>query len=315
MDWKWECMDCADGTSYRFSHLVGTIFENTNVDLRQWFRVIHMMLTSKKGVSARQIHRVMGFGSYKTAWYMCHRIRVSLQDKEFKKLMGIVEVDETFVGGKAKNRHKDDRFDGTKGTGGSGKAIVVGAISRKGNLVARVIANVQADTLTRFIRESVSTEVSLVCTDKWKLAISISVRSSRMASLTMGSGEYVVGAIHTQTIEGFWSHPQTRPLSAPIIRSGAKYLPLYVAEFQFRLQQPHERRHLRGGHSRMLKRADWRALQEAAALKNRFNWNCRSRRHVHRARCKCTGDDTVHSGGIRGRGIGPWAPSGFRTVW
>src|ERR1041385_1316924 len=68
MPFKWECPDCAQGGAYRFSHLVGTIFENTNVDLRQWFRVIHLMLTSKKGISALQIMRYMGFGSYKTAW-------------------------------------------------------------------------------------------------------------------------------------------------------------------------------------------------------------------------------------------------------
>src|SRR5208282_4887684 len=99
MQYRWECPDCRQGGAYRFSHLVGTVFENTNVDLRQWFRVIHLMTTSKKGISARQVHRYMGFGSYKTAWYMCHRIRAALQDNQFKQLIGIVEVDETFVGG------------------------------------------------------------------------------------------------------------------------------------------------------------------------------------------------------------------------
>ena len=101
MKWKWECPDCSP-SGYRFSDIAGTIFENTNVDLRQWFRVIHLMLTSKKGISARQIHRYMGFGSYKTAWYMCHRIRAALADNEFKQLIGIVAVDECFIGGKDK---------------------------------------------------------------------------------------------------------------------------------------------------------------------------------------------------------------------
>jgi transposase-like protein len=157
MRWKWECSACREGGAYRFSHLVGTVFENTNKPLREWFRVIHFMLTSRKGVSALQIYRVMGFGSYKTAWYMCHRIRAGLRDREFHKLMGIVELDETFIGGKAKNRHKDKRGGGG-GTGGvgSGKTPIAGAVSRKGNVVARVIENVQASTLTGFIRESVS---------------------------------------------------------------------------------------------------------------------------------------------------------------
>src|SRR2546423_2117075 len=112
MKFKWECPDCSD-SGYRFSNIAGTIFENTNVNLREWFRVIHLLLTSEKGMSARQIHRYMGFGSYKTAWYMCHRIRAALVEKEFDKLGGVVEVDETFVGGKAKNRHWDKRDGGT----------------------------------------------------------------------------------------------------------------------------------------------------------------------------------------------------------
>src|SRR5690242_19619007 len=112
MKWKWECPDCREGGAYRFSHLVGTIFENTKIDLRDWFKVVHLMLTAKKGISALQVQRHMGFGSYKTAWYVCHRIRAALQDKEFRKLMGIVEVDETFIGGKKSNRHKSKRGKG-----------------------------------------------------------------------------------------------------------------------------------------------------------------------------------------------------------
>ena len=116
------------------------------------------MLTSKKGMSARQLYRFMGFGSLKTAWYMGHRIRVALADRDFEKLGGIVEVDETFVGGKAKNRHDRGRGDGTGGTG-SGKAVVVGAVRRKGNVVARVIENVRAVTLEGFVHEAVSTRL------------------------------------------------------------------------------------------------------------------------------------------------------------
>ena len=117
--WYWQCAQCAPGgsTGYRFSILVGTIFENTNKPLRDWYRVIHLMLTSKKGISALQIMRYMGFGSYKTALLMCHKVRTALM-QDIDKLGGIVEVDETFVGGLAKNRHWDKRG------GGGGTAAV-----------------------------------------------------------------------------------------------------------------------------------------------------------------------------------------------
>jgi len=168
MTLKWQCYECetVKGAGYRFSHIAGTIFENTNKPLRQWFKVVHLMLTSKKGISALQIQRHMGFGSYGTAHSMCHKIRAALIEPE-TKLGGIVEVDETFVGGKAKNRHVGDRGGPGRGGIGSGKVPVVGAISRKGKVVARVIDSVDGATLKGFVREVVSNKVTLLVSDEW----------------------------------------------------------------------------------------------------------------------------------------------------
>jgi transposase-like protein len=231
MSFKWQCYACTPDQGYRFSHIAGTIFENTNKTLREWFRVIHLMLTSKKGISALQVQRVMGFGSYKTAHYMCHRIRAGLMDESFQQLMGIVEVDETFVGGKAGNRHKDKR-NLHQGRGAVGKEIVVGAVSRKGNVVARVIANTRASTLHAFVNEAVSEKVSLLCTDQHRGYLGLD-RTYPHHSVDHANGQYVVGAIHTQTIEGFWSILK-RGMVGTFHKVSAKYLPLYVAEFQFR---------------------------------------------------------------------------------
>ena len=231
--WHWQCYECAPDSSYRFSHIAGTIFENTNKPLREWFRVIHLMLTSKKGISARQLWRYMGFGSLKTAWYMAHRVRAALADKDFEKLGGIVEVDETFVGGLAKNRHWDKRGggDGTGGIG-SGKTPIVGAVQRKGNVVARVINDVRASTLEAFIHEAVSHKVSLLCTDKW-VGYKHLGKEYPHGVVDHGKGQYVVGSIHTQTIEGFWSIFK-RGIVGSFHKVSRKYMPLYVAEFQFR---------------------------------------------------------------------------------
>ena len=198
----WQCYACAPDTSYRFSHLTGTIFENTNKPLKDWFRVAHLMLVSKKGMSALQIYRYMGFGSYKTAWLMCHKIRTALVE-DVKKLGGIVEVDETYVGGNDRNRHWDKKV-GVRGRGDPSKATVVGAVRRKGNVVARVVENASGPVLERFVREAVSTRVSLLCTDAWAGYNRLHHRFPHCV-VDHSIGQHVVGAVHTNTIEGFWS--------------------------------------------------------------------------------------------------------------
>jgi len=233
MPWKWECPECRQGGAYRFSHIAGTIFENTNKPLRDWFRVVHMMMTSKKGVSALQIQRVMGFGSYQTAWYMCHRVRAGLADEKFRQLMGIVEVDETFIGGKWTNKHVSLRRGdtGKRIKRGVNKSIVAGAVERGGNVVARVVEAASKEVLGAFVAEAVSNRVSLICTDQWGAYTHLDPRRHR--SVDHSKGQYVVGTIHTQTIEGFWSLIK-RGMVGTFHKVSAKYLPLYVAEFAFR---------------------------------------------------------------------------------
>jgi IS1 family transposase len=230
MTFKWQCYKCDPRSGYRFSHIAGTIFENTNKPLRDWFRVTHLMLTSKKGISALQIQRMMGFGSYETALTMTHKIRAALIEPE-TKLGGIVEADETYVGGKDKNKHFSKREHIT-GRGAGGRIPVVGAVKRKGNVIARVVANVSRETIEQFINQTVSTKVSLLCTDNFKSYQRLHYRFPHEV-IDHSHNQHVVGAIHTNTIEGFWSLVK-RGIVGTFHKVSPKYLPLYIAEFQFR---------------------------------------------------------------------------------
>jgi transposase-like protein len=225
----WLCKYCKN---YRFSVISGTIFENTKYPLKSWFEVLWQMLNSKKGVSAMQIQRQIGSGAYKTAWYMCHRLRAAMKDPDFRQLMGIVEVDETFLGGKDKNRHWYKKSHVTGGIG-SGKVGIIGAISRKGNVVCQIIENTDAATLNRFVRKAVSDKVDLVATDEHGGYGYLEALGYRHESVSHSAGEYVRGEVHTNNLENFWSLLK-RGVIGTYHHVSKKYLPLYLAEFQFR---------------------------------------------------------------------------------
>jgi len=203
---KWTCCnkDCGGRAGYRFSVTTHTIFEDTKVSLRIWFQIGYLMWTAKKGLSSLQVRRVI-FGEesgtdWRTAWYICHRWRAAMKSDEFP-LDGEVEVDETFVGGKAHNMHASARKRAAL-TGTKGKVAVIGAIARKGMVVAKVIENTDTPTLDRFVRQTVSKDVKLIATDEHSeyrlLGADMNHRVVRHSA-----GEYVVGTTHTNTIEGF----------------------------------------------------------------------------------------------------------------
>ena len=228
----WVCKnkDCGGRNGYRFSVISKTVFENTNYPLRTWFQVIYLMTQSKKGISALQIHRQIGSGDYRTAWYMCHRIRAAMKDGGFGKLMGEVEVDETYIGGKERNKHANKRLH--RGPGATGKVGVIGAIARKGNVVAEIIEHTDAATLTAFDKKTVEEQVSLISTDEWQ-GYSRLKKSFPHETVSHSKGEYVRGNVHTANLDSFWSLLK-RGVMGTYHKVSKAYLPLYLAEFSYR---------------------------------------------------------------------------------
>lgn len=200
----WECKEVHP--KRQFSAKIGTIFEDSPLALDKWFVAIWMVSNCKNGVSSYELHRAIGI-TQKSAWFMLHRIRLAMQVGSLMKADGDCEADETFVGGLAKNMHKNRRKKAVKGTGGAGKTVVMGILERKGRhatsrVRARVLQNVQRATLHKEVRSTV-TPGSRLYTDAWVGYGGLS--GEYQHEVVDHAVEYVRGQVHTNGIENFWS--------------------------------------------------------------------------------------------------------------
>ena len=220
-----HCNNC--NTSY--SVTVATIFHDTKIDLQKWFLAISLVLNAKKGLSARQLARDIEVNK-NTAWYMLMRIRKAMT-QDFQMLEGIVEADETYIGGKDKNKHNSNKTGGTQGRSTKEKEIVVGTLERGGKIKAKTVKDASGKSLKTFIRTNVK-ENSEIMTDEWRGYRGISIKYNHNI-IAHNANEYVRGIVHTNTIEGFWSLLK-RGIVGQYHKVSKKHLNSYMDEFCFR---------------------------------------------------------------------------------
>lgn len=225
------CNDCRD----KFTVRTGTVMERSHVPLHKWLLATHLMAASKKGMSAKQMERMIGV-TYKTAWFLCHRIRESMDGARPSGPLGgsgvIVEADETFVGGKEKNKHAAKRNRDWSATGN--KMAVVSLVEREGHVRSFHVANVTSKTLRSVLVQNVSRD-SWLMTDEWKGYISAGREFKGHSTVNHSSGEYarVSGFVHSNTVENFFSIFK-RGVIGTYHHMSEAHLHRYTAEFDCR---------------------------------------------------------------------------------
>jgi transposase-like protein len=226
----WKCYGKHDHA--KFSLKTGTIFEDSPIGLDKWLVVVWLVVNAKNGISSWEIHRAMGV-TQKTAWFMLHRARLAMQDQYTGgKLGGEVEVDETFIGGKARNMHKARKAKTLEGKGGGsvGKVGVQGMLERGGKIRAKVISDTQQGTLQKNIKEHVK-EGSHVFTDELKSYFGLCADYDH--DVINHAEAYVRDNIHTNGLENFWALLK-RGLSGTYVSVEPFHLFRYVDEQAFR---------------------------------------------------------------------------------
>ena len=216
---KFHCNPCG----YQFTATAGTIFHDTHLPLRKWFVALYLMIESRKGISANQMKRTLKV-AYKTAWYLCHRIRAAMAELNAEQLSGIVEVDETLVGGSVKGMGH-----GYKGN----KTIVVGAIQREGKVRLQTIKAADKKTLHRFPKEHAHFDSEVIVTDEWPAYKGIGDRNTKHETVNHSEEEWVRGEFHTNTIENVWSL-LNRSIIGAFHKVSAKHLDAYLDELEWR---------------------------------------------------------------------------------
>ncbi len=218
---QYQCHGCG----YQFSVTSGTIMHDSRLPFRKWFMGIYLMCVSKKGVSANQLKETLGT-TYRTAWHLCHRIREAMGNDplEGPTLVGVVEVDETLIGGKKKG----------KGHGYRGnKQWIAGAIQRGGKLRVQRIPNIRRKTLHDFIQRTVKDEAEAIYTDELKSYIGVEDHDTRHETVNHSEEEWVIGDVHTNSIEGVWSLFK-RSIIGTFHKMSVKHMDRYLEELEWR---------------------------------------------------------------------------------
>src|SRR5438552_7559003 len=226
----WKCKECRK----QFRAKVGTKFEDSPIGLDKWFPAVWMIVNMKNGISSYELGKALGV-MQKTAWFMNHRIRKAMQTGTFRKLAGEVEVDETYIGGKARNMHKWKREQRIQGRGGIGKVAVMGLLERDGEVRAQVIGEADQDTLHKAVKRNVR-RGSEVFSDGWKAYNGIDERSRYIHSVINHAEKYVDGNVHTNGIENFWSLLK-RTLKGTYVSVEPFHLFRYLDEQAFRFNK------------------------------------------------------------------------------
>ncbi|GJL49283.1 MAG: hypothetical protein NPIRA01_05100 [Nitrospirales bacterium] len=186
----------------------------------------YMMVESRKGVSANQIKRTIQV-SYKTAWYLCHRIRAAITEATSRKLKGTVEVDETWIGGKLKGQGRG------KGNYKKNKSLVIGIIERNGDIRLKTIKNTDRKTFHKFIKDHTAADTELIITDEWETYKGIEDHDTKHESVNHSKDEWIGGNIHANGIENLWDLLK-RSVMGTYHHLSAKHLDAYLDELEWR---------------------------------------------------------------------------------
>jgi transposase-like protein len=223
---RFKCRTCRKQYSVR----INTIFHDSNLPLQTWFLAIYLITSHKKGISSLQLARDLDV-TQKTAWFMLHRIREAFGLDTPEQLEDTVEMDETYIGGKEKNKPFHKRTEGTQGRSLKTKTPVIGAVQRGGKVIAYKETSTNAEAVRNLAINHISANAT-VYTDEYKSYHSLN-RLFDHSHVKHNAGQYVVGKVHTNTIEGFWSMLK-RGIVGIYHFVTEKHLQAYVDEFAFR---------------------------------------------------------------------------------